>query len=170
VAVTGFDSSIGLLRLFLDPTDPGRFPSSVAVYYSTVSTTSIDSTAPSYSGTQGDTLLSMLSLSPGLLTPVPGAHAGYLNIPVDAPSGTQTLLLDLGSANGEGDRISELQAFAVPEPNPLTFIAIAMVAFPVLRRPRSNRRMADMLSVRRSVPWSSERLSKPVLEGVPAGS
>ncbi len=138
IAVTGFDSSIGDLRFYLDPTDLSRFPSTLTIYYSTTSTTSLNAGNSAYTGANGGILEPTLVLLPGLLTPVPGdTHSGYLDLAVNAPAGTQTLLVDVGSANGVGDRISELQAFAVPEPDAAWLLAPAVLGAVLLSRRRS---------------------------------
>src|SRR5262245_23581478 len=41
LAITGFNSPLRNIRLFSDPADTGRVPSSLTVYYSTLSTTSL---------------------------------------------------------------------------------------------------------------------------------
>src|ERR1700712_5346018 len=100
IAVTGFDSSIGRLRFYSSSSDPVRYPSTLTVYYSTLSTTSINETSSAYTGSNGGILLATISLASIVLTPVSGATAGYVDFSVNAPAGTQTLLLDIGSAHG----------------------------------------------------------------------
>ena len=120
VAITGFNSKIVDIRFFSSPSDPGRFPSSLSVYYSTSSTTSL--TSSSYTGL----LFATPALNGSAFTPVAGSTAAYIDLYVNAPVGTQSLLFDIGSANGEGDRISELQAFAaVPEPSSLSLCVLS---------------------------------------------
>jgi len=68
-----------------------------------------------------------MSLSPASFDhPVAGANSAYLDLFVNAPVSTQTLLFEFGPATDLGDRIAEVQAFAVPEPESLA--ALAMVA------------------------------------------
>ncbi len=134
VAVTGFNSKIGDIRFFSSPTDLGRFPSSLTIYYSANSTTSL--TSSSYTGV----LLPTTALSGLTFTPVAGSTAAYMDFYVNAPVGTQSLLLDIGGANGEGDRISELQAFAAaPEPSSLCLIAASFLIFATLRFRKGHR-------------------------------
>lgn len=124
VAITGFDSKILDLRFFTSPTDPGRFPSSLSIYYSVNSTTSL--TSSNYTGL----LFATTALNGSAFAPVAGSTAAYIDLYVNAPVGTQSLLFDIGNANGEGDRISEVEAFAtVPEPSSLCLIAAGLLVF-----------------------------------------
>lgn len=135
IAVTGFNSQIGDLRFYLGIGDPVRFPGTLTAYYSTLSTTSLDPSNSAYTATNGGTLVSTLVLTPALLTPVAGdPNSGYFDLAVNAPVGTKTLLLDVGPANGFGDRISELQAFAVPEPTSLALVGVSLVCLGYRRR------------------------------------
>jgi hypothetical protein len=128
-AITGFDSAILDIRLYLDPTDPFRFPPSVAIFYSMLSTTSLNSGDSNYTGGNGGILLATTPLHAGSIVPVPGAHSGPIDFFVNAPAGTQTLLFDFGNANSAGDRVSEIQAFAsAPEPGSLPILAILAAA------------------------------------------
>jgi hypothetical protein len=134
VAITGFNSNIADIRFFTSPSDPGRFPSSLTIYYSVNSTTSL--TASNYTGV----LLPATALNGSAFTPVAGSTAAYLDLFVNAPAGTQSLLFDIGSANGEGDRISEVQAFAtVPEPSSLCLLTAGFLVFAKLRFGKARR-------------------------------
>jgi len=140
LAITGFDSKVLDIRLFLDPTDPGRFPSSVTIFFSDFSTTSLNSGDSNYTGSNGGQLLPKTTLTPGSITPLPGAHSGPIDFLVDAPAGTQTLLFDFGpETSGLGVRIAEVQAFAItPEPAlaSLLLAGLFAVALFVFRRYR----------------------------------
>jgi hypothetical protein len=127
VAITGFNSNLGVIRFFTSPSDPGRFPSSLTIYYSVNSTTSL--TSSNYT----DVLLATTPLNGLAFTPVAGSTVAYMDLFVNAPVGTQSLLFDIGSANLEGDRISEVQAFATPEPSSLYLVAAGFLVFAKLR-------------------------------------
>lgn len=117
VAITGFNSKISDIRFFTSPIDPIRFPPTLTIYSSDSSTTSLNSS--SYTP-----LVTTFALNPAAFNAVPGSTAAYIDIYVNAPVGTQSLFLDLGSAAGIGDRISELQVYATaPEPSSLWLIA-----------------------------------------------
>ena len=127
-AITGFNSPVRDIRFFTSPADPGRFPSSLTIYYSVNSTTSL--TASNYTGL----LLAAATLNGPAFTPVAGSTAAYIDLYVNAPAGTQSLLFDIGNANGEGDRISEVQAFATaPEPASLCLMAAGFFVLAKLR-------------------------------------
>ena len=127
LAITGFNSPLREIRLFSDPVDGGRLPPLLTIYYSTLSTTSLTSSDSNYTGSNGGLLVPTMSLSPASFDhPVAGANSAYLDLFVNAPAGTQTLLFEFGAATDLGDRIAEVQAFAVPEPESLA--ALAMVA------------------------------------------
>jgi hypothetical protein len=135
LSITGFNSALGKIRLFSGPEDTRRVPSSLTIYYSTQSTTSLTSSDSNYTGANGGVLVPTMSLSPASFDhPVAGSAASYLDLFVSAPAGTQTLLFDLGAATDLGDRISEVQAFAVPEPS--TLILLILGAFGVSTRRR----------------------------------
>jgi hypothetical protein len=133
VAITGFNSQILDIRFFTSPSDPGRFPSSLTIYYSVNSTTSL--TSSNYTGL----LLASTVLSGAAFTPVAGSTAAYIDFSVNAPLGTQSLLFDIGNANGEGDRISEVQAFTTPEPPSLCLIAASFLVFAKRRFSKGHR-------------------------------
>ncbi len=129
-AITGFDSKILDIRFFTSPTDAGRFPSSLTIYYSVNSTTATSLISSNYTGV----LLATTALNGVTFTPVAGSTAAYMDFFVNAPVGTQSLLLDIGNANSEGDRISEVQAFATaPEPSSLCLLAVGFLVFAKLR-------------------------------------
>jgi hypothetical protein len=134
LAITGFDSQVLDVRLFLDPTDPVRFPSSVTIFFSKLSTTSLNSGDSNYTGSNGGQLLPKTTLNTGSITPVPGAHSGPIDFLVDGPAGTQTLLFDFGPVTSLGVRIAEVQAFATPEPGSLPILATLAVAFAAVAR------------------------------------
>ena len=120
-AITGFNSVIRDIRFFSSPSDPGRFPSTLTVYYSTSSKTSLNSTDYTL-------LTAIATLNGAAFTAVPGSTAAYLDLFVNAPIGTQSLLFDLGTASAEGDRISEVQAFTtVSEPSSLKLIGLCVL-------------------------------------------
>jgi hypothetical protein len=133
LAITGFNSVVRKIRLFSDPVDGGRLPPSLTIYYSTLSTTSLTSSDSNYTGANGGLLVPTMSLSPASFNhPIAGANASYLELFVNSPAGTRTLLLQLGAAAGLGDRVSEIQAFALPEPT--TFCLLAAASLLVKRR------------------------------------
>ncbi len=74
LTVTGFNSALTDIRVFTAPDDGGRFPGTLAVYYSTVSTTSLNAGGGAYSGTNGGLLEATLNLTPAMFTLVPGAN------------------------------------------------------------------------------------------------
>jgi hypothetical protein len=123
LAITGFDSALTDIRFFTSPGDAARFPSSITVYYSTQSTLSLDAADTPYAGVNGGLLQATVNLTSALFTSVPGSTNGYIDLSVNAPAGTQTLLFNFGSANGTGDRVGEMQAFDLPEPNSLLLLA-----------------------------------------------
>jgi hypothetical protein len=132
VAITGFNSSIGDIRYFTSPSDPIRFPSTLTIYFSTSSTTSLN--PANYT-----LLVPTTALNGAAFTPVPGSTAAFLDFPVHAPVGTQSLLFDAGNANGLGDRFSEVQAFAdTPEPS-AAWLTAAGLLLSILGLARSRR-------------------------------
>ncbi|HTS27699.1 MAG TPA: hypothetical protein VMH81_17615 [Bryobacteraceae bacterium] len=130
LAITGFNSQIFDVRLFLDPTDPVRFPSSVTIFFSKLSTTSVNSADSNYTGSNGGELLPKTTLTASSITPVAGAHSGPIDFLVNGPTGTQTLLFDFGPVTSLGIRVAEVQAFATPEPASLGFLATLAVGSP----------------------------------------
>jgi len=88
LAITGFNSQIFDVRLFLDPTDPVRFPSSVTIFFSKLSTTSVNSADSNYTGSNGGELLPKTTLTASSITPVAGAHSGPIDFLVNGPTGT----------------------------------------------------------------------------------
>ena len=137
LAITGFNSSIGDIRFYTSPTDLVRFPASVTIYYSTLSTLSLDPASAPYTGSSGGLLTPLTTLAGIRFTPVPNSTSAYTDLTVSAPVGTQTLLVSIGSANGLGDRISEIQAFAVPEPGSLVLIAGSLFGLALRSRARA---------------------------------
>ena len=123
LAITGFDSALTDIRFFTAPGDARRFPASITVYYSTQSTLSLDDAGIPYTGVNGGLLQAKLNLTSTPFTSVPGSTNGYIDLSVNAPAGTQTLLFDFGTANGTGDRVGEIQAFDLPEPSSLLLLA-----------------------------------------------
>jgi hypothetical protein len=80
-----------------------------------------------------------MSLSPASFDhPVADANAAYLDLFVNSPVGTRTLLFELGDAAGLGDRVSEVQAFAVPEPGTLALATVAGVSMLCIRPLRAS--------------------------------
>jgi hypothetical protein len=139
--VTGFNSSIGEIRFFSSPNDLGRLPPSLTIYYSKNSTLSINSGDSNYTGPAGGLLVPTIALTPAALNhPVPGSTNAYIDLFVDAPVGTQTLLFDVGNANGEGDRIDEVQAFPTPEPGTLPILGILTALALLTTKGRASRR------------------------------
>ncbi|HLK68084.1 MAG TPA: PEP-CTERM sorting domain-containing protein [Bryobacteraceae bacterium] len=127
--ITGFNSPIVDIRFFSSPNDLVRLPPSLTIYYSTLSTLSINAGDSNYTGGNGGVLVPTMALTSASLNHlIPGATNAYIDLPVNAPAGTQTLLFDVGSANGLGDRIDEVQAFATPEPGTLPALGILGVA------------------------------------------
>src|SRR5262245_38841076 len=127
LAITGFNSPLREIRLFSDPADTRRVPSSLTVYYSTLSTTSLMSSDSNYTGANGGLLVPTMALSPASFNhPIAGANSSYLDLFVNSPAGTQTLLFALGPTTDLGDRVSEVPAFAVPEPGSLAALTLGV--------------------------------------------
>lgn len=120
LVITGFDSALTEIRFFTNTADPGRLPSSLVIRGSTSPATTLDDAANNYPVL----LYSNLATTAATFDqPVPAeTQIKYLSIPVTFPSNLQSLHISLGSANGSGDRISEVQAF-VPEPASLGLLA-----------------------------------------------
>jgi hypothetical protein len=115
MAITGFDSSVGLIRVWRDG---DRVPDTVTI----ASTTVADSINPS---------------DYAALTSVTGLRSmfnaeGYADIPVNAPAGTKGLGFLWGPGdNAPGARLQEIQAFAgapVPEPSTVVMLACGLVS------------------------------------------
>jgi hypothetical protein len=139
LAITGFNSAVREIRLFSDPVDTRRLPPSLTIYYSTLSTTSLTSSDSNFTGSNGGLLVPTMSLSPASFDhPIAGANAAYLDLFVNSPVGTRTLLFELGDAAGLGDRVSEVQAFAVPEPGTLALATVAGVSMLCIRPLRAS--------------------------------
>ena len=125
MTITGFNSAVRNIRLFSSPADTGSVPQSLAIYYSTLSTTSLTSSDSNYTGANGGVLVPMMSVSPASFNhPIAGSTVAYMDLFVSAPAGTRTLLVELGAAAALGDRVSEIQAFVVPEPGTLAILAM----------------------------------------------
>jgi hypothetical protein len=115
MAITGFDSSVGLIRVWRDG---DRVPDTVTI----ASTTVADSINPT---------------DYAALTSVTGLRSmfnaeGYADIAVNAPAGTKGLGFIWGPGdNAPGARLQEIQAFAaaVPEPSTVVMLACGLVSF-----------------------------------------
>ena len=151
-AITGFNSPIKQIWLYVVTTDALRFPASdngngeqLLIESSTTSTTSL--TASSYA----TTLLPLtgfpaasFSHTPTVVDPVnapPGSGDKYLVIPVNAPAGTQSLFFDF-DGGGNGARIQEVQAFATPEPSSMILLALGVFGMAACCRSRLRSRLA----------------------------
>jgi hypothetical protein len=148
-AISGFNSSISQIWLYVITSDTLRMPSSndgeqIMVKSSTTLTTSLNA------GDYATTLLpftgfatSAFSNSPAVVDPVNDparSDAKYLVIPVSAPAGTQSLFFDF-DGDGNGVRIQEVQAFApVPEPSSAVLMLMGGVALCGVNRARRLKR------------------------------
>lgn len=107
VVVHGFNSEVKQIRIWRDTSDGNRVPASVTIKSSTHDNALL---ADNYE----------LSLVDTLTLGASAFSDGYVTIDVNAPEGTQSLLFDFGgvdsNGNHYGDRITEIQAFATPEP------------------------------------------------------
>jgi hypothetical protein len=148
-AITGFNSPLSQIWLYVITTDTLRMPSTndgeqILIKSSTTSTTSLNA------GDYATTLLpltgfptSAFSNTPVVVDPVNDparSDSKYLVIPVNAPAGTQSLFFDF-DGDGNGVRIQEVQAFApVPEPGSVVLILIGGVALCAVIRARRLKR------------------------------
>jgi hypothetical protein len=84
-----------------------------------------------------ETALGIFPLGAGAFTGIwPNTDTRYATVLVDAPAGTQSLLLSFGGvADGKGERISEVQAF-VPEPSTMTIVGMTVIGMGIARRRR----------------------------------
>jgi len=154
ISVTGFNSAIDRLVLFDTPQFSERVSQSVDIYYSALNQTSLVPGSYTFlgsyvlptiniSGTGGignddqfatptfgpTDIASALQFGGGQV--VNYAELGGLGI----PAGTQSILLDMG-LNLFGTGLSELQAYAVPEPTSMALLLGAGVVALGLRRNR----------------------------------
>lgn len=117
LVIHGLGSGFNLIRLWEDLTDPNRVPAQVTIRSS-----------------RSD----MTSLAPASFETALGSVAnlffnadGYVDISVIAPAGTQSLFLEFGGVDALGQsygvRISEVQAFMVPEPATLVLAAGGLI-------------------------------------------
>ena len=151
LAITGFNSSIGSFRLWTDPSDVGRVPVTLTIYSSSVDYSSDSAAAlnvSNYTLLQGFTFTA--SDYTGTFT---GTGRRFLERTLTsvAPEGTRSLFLDFGtgrssprpgqvpgsSSEAQGDRISEFQAFAVPEPSTFLTLVSGAAMLGTIRRRRS---------------------------------
>jgi hypothetical protein len=137
-AITGFNSPISQIWLYVITTDTLRMPSteddgeSIMIKSSTTSTTSLNAADYATSLLPLTTFpTAAFSHSPAVVDPVNDparSDSKYIAIPVSAPAGTQSLFFDF-DGGGNGVRIQEVQAFApVPEPSSIALLVVAGAA------------------------------------------
>lgn len=120
--VHGFDSSIGLIRVW---TGNDLAPLTLSIQSSTADQSDVNAFV-------GTTLVEVTSLVDGWMTDTDGRW--YRDFAVNAPTGTKSLFFDFGSGNmlngfGAGfARVAEIQAYAaVPEPSTIALLATSLV-------------------------------------------
>jgi len=123
VAISGFHGQIGRLRFFDTPSYTGRTPGHVTVYASPAPHGSLKPGDYSRIGdyplpTVGNAYENQTSPAahPDAADPAshPAATIGFYDLNgLHIPPGTQSLLLDFSKSSGDGDGLSEIQAFAL---------------------------------------------------------
>jgi hypothetical protein len=135
MVIHGFDSAVNLIRIWSGNDRP---PARVCIKSST---TDLSPTAADFANGQavGESFGLLLHDMADISYPSAWTQSGsgvdnmdlyYTDIAVNAPAGTKSLYLDIGYGSGGGGdwtRISEVQAFAVPEPGTLTLLAGAIL-------------------------------------------
>ena len=122
VSVSGFQSAIGRLRFFNTPSYTGRTPHHVTIYASSTRENSLDPKQYTKIGAfdlpvKGDAFgtLTMPPVNPDQSEPAVRVQSVISYCDLDGlkiPAGTQSLLLDFSKSGGDGDGLSEIQAFA----------------------------------------------------------
>jgi lysophospholipase L1-like esterase len=127
VNLTGFNSAIGRLRFFDTPSYTGRTPGSVTVYYSASAQSSL--TLGDYTKLGVFPLPAVGDVYEHPTSPVshpdagepashPAAVIGFCDLEgLKIPAGTQSVLLDFSKNGGDGDGLTEVQAFAPAAPD-----------------------------------------------------
>lgn len=118
LVIHGISSGFDLVRIWQDVDDPNRVPARVTIRSSASDTTSLD--AASFE-------TALASVSNLVFDAV-----GYVDISVNAPANTRSLLLDFGGVDSQGDpygvRIQEVQAFATAEPSTMVALVCGAVS------------------------------------------
>ncbi|MDQ2687818.1 MAG: hypothetical protein M3Y28_08130, partial [Armatimonadota bacterium] len=122
VSISGFHGPIGRLRLFDTPSYTGRTPHQVTIYASSAKQTSLEPGRYAKIGTfplptTGDAYPTptVPPVHPSQSEPAvrPDAMVSYVDLSgLPLPAGTQSVLLDFSKSGGDGDGLSEIQAFA----------------------------------------------------------
>lgn len=134
VSISGFNSSIDSLRFFDAPSYTDRLGQDVAVYYSASSISSLTpgdytslgtyilSADPHYYGTATSPVDNPTAGEPAVNT---GATISFVEISgLGIPAGTQSILLRFSPSSHRGIGLSEVQAFAVPEPSAMIMLML----------------------------------------------
>ena len=122
VSISGFRSAIQRLRFFDTPSYTGRTPTHVTVYSSTTKQTSLNPKDYALSGTfplpvVGDTYTNQTTPAAHPDAGDPASHPAAVISFTDlndlhVPADTQSILLDFSKGAGDGDGLTEIQAFA----------------------------------------------------------
>ncbi len=122
VGISGFQSAIDRLRFFDTPSYTGRTPAAVTVYYSASAQSSLRPQDYTRVGTfplpvAGDTYETKTSPPAYPVASEPASHPaaviGFCDLDgLHIPPGTRSILLDFSKRSGDGDGLSEIQAFA----------------------------------------------------------
>ena len=122
VSLSGFHRAIGRLRFFDTPSYTGRTPAQVTIYCSAAAQTSLNPGDYTKIGTftlpvVGDTYANptLPAAHPDASDPAchPAAAIDFCDLDgLSIPSGTRSLLLDFSKTGGDGDGLTEIQAFA----------------------------------------------------------
>lgn len=116
LSISGFDSSLSMIRIYTDPNDARRMFTSVSIRSSSSLTSSLDSgDYETLAGGIADTsTATFVPFDPSGTT----TSAAYVDIGAAAPEGTQSLLFSFVKSGDQGLRVTEVQGYAVvPEPS-----------------------------------------------------
>ncbi len=147
LAITGFDSDFHTVRIFsiCNTLDSGNSPCrnlvDVTIRSSTTDRgTSLDPSdyetvlATDFQLCGVDCTTVKGTIYWGEHNPENGDAFVYFDVPVSAPEGTKSMLLDFGAAVdstswdlGHGDRVFEVQALRIPEPGTLALLATGLI-------------------------------------------
>ena len=125
LSVSGFDSAVGLIRIWSNADIPVR---SVAIRSSTnslPSTNPADYATSLVATTTYDAALTGWTHNPDVAN-MTGDY--YIDYSVSAPAGTKSLLFDFTNSGNVWVRVEEVQAYAIPEPTTMGLLVTGLIS------------------------------------------